>query len=787
MSVKEVLNDLLDVLADPSLSEPARTVWAVASDELDNLPNPVPENAAQVCRDALRPADGLGKPAQWTGRDWARAVGALAAWSRCKSLNGLGKSWIAKAGGSAPETHEAGTRELAGLLYRRLLEAVSPRGAADRLSGRQRALLLAAVCRVARELDVSPAEKVTDKRSLSETPDAYVADLIRHGLLERGGPGPASVVSDWPALLEDRARFRDSFWSELRELVEAPGKAVLPLTALGVALVALLVAFLISWGKSAKLRDDLETLGKAVREVASGSLKNNPDPTATELAAGLAEHAGLQARALDRKSGELTALTADVQRLRKEIADQGDSLKAAGAVREGLEKNLAAARKERDAAQAEVEKRSAALKEASAVLAEREKTIKSTKADLDKAVGERDRLATDLKTSKDDLARSRDEVRTLTVKLDAAADAAKRNGTDLAKARDELKLADARLVNANDALRATTERLTAADKSATALKAELKQTQTKLSAATDAAAKAEAERTKALAELNKTRTELEKLSAQEKATVARLDDAQKQLATAQAERRKALSDLAGSKEKLSASEKDLAGVRTRLAATEKDLTGAREAAARSDAELVRVRKDLAAANLARAKSEAESIAARKELDNARKQGDGLRTENAGLKKEIAELKKEVADLKSRKPEPKEVRKPDDPVVKTKPEPKNGEVGKDAPKVDFLGALLRDLTPADRKALNLAADAKGVFIHEVKAGSKAAAAGLKPGEVVLELRADFLVGNMVLSQEARVGETAEAGAFAARVSALRRDNKFKCWHVKTAARTVVIED
>jgi predicted nucleic acid-binding Zn-ribbon protein len=771
MSVKESLSDLLDVLSEPSLSEPVRSVWAVVTDELDNLPTPLPDSAAQACRDALRPADGLGRPAQWTGRDWAKAVAALACWSRCRGLNGLGKSWIAKAGGAAPDNHEAGTRELAGLLYRRLLDAVGPRGSADRLSGRQRALMLATTAITARELDVSLMEKVEQKRSLEETPEAYVADLIRRGLLEKGGPGAASVVNNWPGLLEDRSKFRDSFWSELRELVEPPGKAVLPLTAAGIALVVLLIAALLAWGKSSKMRDELETVGKAVREAAKDSLKSNPDPTAEDLARAVTDTVGKQAKELKQKSAELKTLSADLRKAQDQLAEKSDSLNAAAAVRKDLEANLDAARKQRDAAKTEVEKLTAAVKAATDRVADRDKTVQATKAELDRTTGEREKLVVEVKGLRDELGKGRTDAKALQAKLDAADAALARSKTDLAKKQDELKRADAQLVNANEALKATTVRLAGVEKNLNSAKADLKDAQSRLKASDEAAAKVGTERDKARAELEKTRTELT-------GAVAKLTAADKSIKTVQGERDKALTDLAGAKD--------------RLAAAERDVASAKAGGAKADAELAKVRVDLESARK-------DLAGLRTENAGLKKANTGLSTEVAGLKKDNAELRKENAELKNRKDvkDPKDVGKTEDPP-KTKETPKTKDTpagsggsvsprGGDAPKIEFAGVLLRNLSEADRAALNLAPAVKGVLVHEVKAGTKAAAAGLKADDVILELRADFLVGNMVLSQEAKVSEAADAAAIAGRVAALKRDNKFKCWHVRLTGRTVVIEE
>jgi septal ring factor EnvC (AmiA/AmiB activator) len=738
-SAKEKISDLLDLLAEPSVSEPASAVWAELSDEWAEFLATLSDKAADAAKDLCKPAEGLGAVTGWTGRDWAKAVVALAVWNRAKAFNPVGKSWIGKLGGNPPETAEAGCKELAALLYRKLLEALKPDAASDRLSARQRVLLAVSLTKLAKDVGVNLTDRAESRKSLHETPDAFVAELIRRGLIEKGvAGGPASVVSGWPAVLDDTNKFKDAFWAELKDLIDPVGKAALPLFAAALLVGALTLGLLFLGVQNNNNRREFEKLQKGIKDIiptaakaataedvikavadfnaavqrdqagakdAARKAKSRIEELDTGLTSLKAEHAQLQAannqnvKTIESLKKDLDAATADAKKKGEDLAKLGD---------------------EKKKADAEIAAQKSALADAAKTLAARDAKIKDVEGVLAKTKADLDGTNAAL------VAKDRD--------LTAAK-------ATIAKNDAEIKRLVGQLTNVNAALQASETKAASTAKELTAAKADLAKTAGELATAKkDLAASAD---------------KVKSLTAE--------------LATAKTAGDKAAADLAASKKELASTLDKVKSLMADVTKTGGDLSAAKTALADADKKLkaadaaaAKAAADLTAANDAKTKALAELEAVRKELESVKKELKSLK-DKAGMGGGAAN-----------------------------PAPVGGASvsarGKGSPTAELAGCVVRALLDEDREALGLAAAIKGLLVHEVKAGSKAAAAGLKADAVITQIFADFAVGNQVVSQDVVVGDLAAFQAFADRVAVLKRnDNKLKGYRFKTLTETVTVSE
>lgn len=738
-SAKEKISDLLDLLAEPSVSEPASAVWAELSDEWAEFLATLSDKAADAAKDLCKPAEGLGAVTGWTGRDWAKAVVALAVWNRAKAFNPVGKSWIGKLGGNPPETAEAGCKELAALLYRKLLEALKPDAASDRLSARQRVLLAVSLTKLAKDVGVNLTDRAESRKSLHETPDAFVAELIRRGLIEKGvAGGPASVVSGWPAVLDDTNKFKDAFWAELKDLIDPVGKAALPLFAAALLVGALTLGLLFLGVQNNNNRREFEKLQKGIKDIiptaakaataedvikavadfnaavqrdqagakdAARKAKSRIEELDTGLTSLKAEHAQLQAannqnvKTIESLKKDLDAATADAKKKGEDLAKLGD---------------------EKKKADAEIAAQKSALADAAKTLAARDAKIKDVEGVLAKTKADLDGTNAAL------VAKDRD--------LTAAK-------ATIAKNDAEIKRLVGQLTNVNAALQASETKAASTAKELTAAKADLAKTAGELATAKKDLA-ASADQVKSLTG---------------------------ELATAKTAGDKAAADLAASKKELASTLDKVKSLMADVTKTGGDLSAAKTALADADKKLkaadaaaAKAAADLTAANDAKTKALAELEAVRKELESVKKELKSLK-DKAGMGGGAAN-----------------------------PAPVGGASvsarGKGSPTAELAGCVVRALLDEDREALGLAAAIKGLLVHEVKAGSKAAAAGLKADAVITQIFADFAVGNQVVSQDVVVGDLAAFQAFADRVAVLKRnDNKLKGYRFKTLTETVTVSE
>jgi predicted nucleic acid-binding Zn-ribbon protein len=759
-SAKEKISDLLDLLAEPSVSEPASAVWAELSDEWAEFLATLSDKAADAAKDLCKPAEGLGAVTGWTGRDWAKAVVALAVWNRAKAFNPVGKSWIGKLGGNPPETAEAGCKELAALLYRKLLEALKPDAASDRLSARQRVLLAVSLTKLAKDVGVNLTDRAESRKSLHETPDAFVAELIRRGLIEKGvAGGPASVVSGWPAVLDDTNKFKDAFWAELKDLIDPVGKAALPLFAAALLVGALTLGLLFLGVQNNNNRREFEKLQKGIKDIiptaakaataedvikavadfnaavqrdqagakdAARKAKSRIEELDTGLTSLKAEHAQLQAannqnvKTIESLKKDLDAATADAKKKGEDLAKLGD---------------------EKKKADAEIAAQKSALADAAKTLAARDAKIKDVEGVLAKTKADLDGTNAAL------VAKDRD--------LTAAK-------ATIAKNDAEIKRLVGQLTNVNAALQASETKAASTAKELTAAKADLAKTAGELATAKKDLA-ASADQVKSLTgELATAKKDLAASADKVKSLTA-------ELATAKTAGDKAAADLAASKKELASTLDKVKSLMADVTKTGGDLSAAKTALADADKKLkaadaaaAKAAADLTAANDAKTKALAELEAVRKELESVKKELKSLK-DKAGMGGGAAN-----------------------------PAPVGGASvsarGKGSPTAELAGCVVRALLDEDREALGLAAAIKGLLVHEVKAGSKAAAAGLKADAVITQIFADFAVGNQVVSQDVVVGDLAAFQAFADRVAVLKRnDNKLKGYRFKTLTETVTVSE
>lgn len=738
-SAKEMISDLLDLLAEPSVSEPASAVWAELSDEWAEFPATLSDKAADAAKDLCKPAEGLGAVTGWTGRDWAKAVVALAVWNRAKAFNPVGKSWISKLGGNPPENAEAGCKELAALLYRKLLEALKPDAASDRLSARQRVLLAVSLTKLAKDVGVNLTDRAESRKGLHETPDAFVAELIRRGLIEKGvAGGPASVVSGWPAVLDDTTKFKDAFWAELKDLIDPVGKAALPLFAAALLVGALTLGLLFLGVQNNNNRREFEKLQKGVKDIIPTAAKA---VTAEDVIKAVAD------------------FNAAVQR---DQAGAKDAARKAKARIEELDTGLTSLKTEHAQLQAANN--------------QNVKTIESLKKDLDAATA-------DAKKKGEDLAKLGDEKK----KADAEIAAQKSALADAAKtlaARDaKIKEVEGALAKNKADLDGTNAALVAKDRDLTAAKAtiakndaeikrlggQLTNVNAALQASETKAASTAKELTAAKADLAKTAAELATAKKDLAASADKVKSLTGELATAKTAGDKAATDLAASKKELASTLDKVKSLMADVTKTGGELSAAKTALADADKKLkaadaaaAKAAAGLTAANDAKTKALAELEAVRKELESVRKELKSLK-DKAGMGGGAV-----------------------------KPAPVGGASvsarGKGSPTAELAGCVVRALLDEDRKALGLAAAIKGLLVHEVKAGSKAAAAGLKADAVITQVFADFAVGNQVVSQDVVLSDLAAFQAFADRVAVLKRnDNKLKGYRFKTLTETVTVSE
>jgi hypothetical protein len=706
-SPKEIVSGLIDVLAEPQPTEAVGDVWSQIADEWSEFTEAgtLSDSAAGTLKDLLKPADSMSPTTSWSSRDFARAAVALGAWTRAKGLSAVGKAWIGKLGGAAPESNDAAINELALTLYRKLLAPLRAGGPADALTARQRVLLTAFVTQAATAVRFMPANRVEGRKALHETPDGYVSEILRRGLIEKGADGGAStVVADWPSALNDPAKFRDAFWPELRDLVEGVrgGASIFQLAA-ALLIAALLVGLIFNSNQLSKRNEEIKAIAAGLKayNVAPGQTPAEMLKAVEAFVADKDKVIAATANEREGAKGELKSTLAKLAAettertkvegirddLKKVLADKEEKLAKAGA-------DLAATKGELDKTRQAVADAKVLFDKKAGELVERTKDLKATTESLTATAAERDKLRKDLDATAGKLG---DATKAL-----AAAEAR------IAGLEGDKKRLDSQLGLANDALAATKTKL--------------------------------ADTAKSLAAAEKGAADLTKKAA----------DAEAAVKTARETAAKSLAD----------SQKALADSQKAVASARAEADAAKAKAEEVAAQVKTLTEKSVALEAGKAKAETELKAARDEAESLRRQ---------------------LREAKTKTPEVKPEKAPDGET------PKSSARGGSAAKTELLGAVLRDITDEDRKALGLGTDVKGVIVHEVKAGGKAAAAGLKADEVLVRLTAEFSLPLQTVSQEVPSADVRTVASFADKVALLKRDNKFKGWKLKLLDRTVSVEE